>query len=93
MRMCCCHEGHHREFGHETYGHGCHGMQRHGNCHGHRTERTSCGCRHGEEVSGRDRVQALARQVSYMKERLEHLERELDELGASGQDAGCCEKD
>jgi chaperonin cofactor prefoldin len=45
-------------------------------------------------MSQDDRIQVLAKQVSFMKERLEHLEKELAELGGTKtKHDGECEKD
>ena len=101
MKMCCCHEGH----GDRHHGHGCsehrHYLRHESCCHPHHDDAATCarneqeGSCHGEHgMSQDDRIQVLAKQVSFMKERLERLEKELAELGGTEtKHDGECEKD
>lgn len=81
--MCCCHEGH-----------GCHGSNHHDTeSHGHHGHGGCCHGEHGNEVSREDKIEMLSRQVSFMKERLERLERELAGLSGTEKQRECeCEK-
>jgi len=80
--------------------HGCHhaGFEhghhpRHDSCgrpHGHGAAAPehgeASGCCPGEHGMSKDeRIQVLARHVSFMKDRLEHLEKQLAELGGAAE--------
>ena len=89
--MGCCHEGrgHHHQDG--CCGHGAHDARRYLE-HGDNPGQESC-CHGREGMPKEDRIEMLAKQVAFMKERLEHLERDLAKVVGTEEKHGSeCEK-